>query len=467
MKQQCILINVDNNATHLSLEITKEQSIMKLHGDKNDVNISFNAKEFGIPPETTFTYLGDRLFVNDVYNLISASKGNQKVKITMLKANTNIKSVNLSNSTSLNKPLNLIKVREVSSDKGNSNNEDHSRFQPPSNQNQSKQADNKADYESLKSLAKLLNDKYNIKMNANEQVELLLESIKRGIQQLAERQIVPQQPIPQSTGQNPQKQLNEISRQAAENLKRAQEAERTLKDNKEIIENLNNDIEVCNKINAELVEQNNNLTKQIEQLSSSGLDLKGELIATICNLKSDIELGDYIFTSDSKSCGDAFLATQTDYLIQDIQKISVSTTAELRKEIKNVLRNTLKGNDNLFSKLAIILAYSRLPFMIEPSNQGQYLKPQRINSIFGKAYAILATYGFQLSIPSLFVETLGDGEYIDVTGSSISPLTEMCPLLSQHKERVDRGQRDNVITDIIYTGFSEDDNIIEKTKVIV
>lgn len=328
----------------------------------------------------------------------------------------------------------------------------------------------------VKNLQEILEElkKNNAYMGESNSIDadVLIRAIKLGIQQLANKK---EDTSSQSNHSDAEiarlsSQLNEknneisdlkdqldLLRKGIENRENAIKQEKDSQASKES--------ELKQKITL-MEKQSSKMSDRIKQLEASNIDIKGELVSLLDLLIEDLSQGGYIFNSNGELVDDTFLINKAKELQKKINAVDKPSTKELREEFKRILRNELDDKKGFFSKLACYVAYARLPFMIEPHDKGMFLRPMRVFSIYNKAASILMSYGFCQIIPQLFVETLQDGDYIDVTGQAYSSLADMCPQLDQHKEKVDREQKEGVIKDIAKVGYYEEGRLV-KTEVIV
>ena len=425
-------------------------------------SITDNAVKKLVKEQITLKAISDKYFVSDIYQFIAAAKQRQNKNIIAFSQRN--RAVMPKTDLRIDDIYNYIKPNVVGD-----NQYDGSSSQ--SNQINSNSQNTDSSKKALQEIAALLHEKYHIQMNNTEQIDLLLKAIKAGIEQLAEKNssTAPAQTAP-SNNANMQKQLTEASKLASDN-------KRMYEDAKKRLDELQNDAE---KANAKLTETTNALNEkirqieaekqklevEIKQLKSGGIDIKGEMIAAVDALSNDIEKGGYMFNFDGTQVDNSFLVQQAGFLRDTFNNCTAQSSNELREKYKDIIRKELKNKSGLFTKLAQYMVYSRLPFMIEPHENCKNFIPTRVMSIYNKVVAIIAPYGFSQVTPMLFVETVGDGEYVDITGQSVSELASMCPLLAQHKEMVDRDNKSKVITDVVKIGFSENGNVIEKAEVI-
>lgn len=417
-----------------------------------------------VKEQLTLTAISDKYFVSDIYQFIAAAKKMQSKNIIAYFQRG--RAVTPKADLRINEIYNYIKPDVVGD-----NQYQTSGSSSQSNQVNSNIQESDSTKKALQEIATLLHDKYHIQMNNTEQIDLLLKAIKAGIEQLAEKNssTVPAQTAP-SNNANMQKQLTEASKLASDN-------KRMYEDAKKRLDELQNDAE---KANAKLTETTNALNEKIrqieaekqklevenKQLKSGGIDIKGEIISAVDALANDLEKGGYMFNFDGTQVDNSFLVQQAGFLRDTFNNCTAQSSNELREKFKDIIRKELKNKSSLFTKLAQYMVYSRLPFMIEPHENCKNFIPTRVMSIYNKVVAIIAPYGFSQVTPMLFVETVGDGEYVDITGQSVSELASMCPLLAQHKEMVDRDNKSKVLTDVVKIGFSENGNVIEKAEVL-
>lgn len=476
--KNCILLKVENdNVKEVSIvKSDKKVSVKMVPGDADDpVSYDLTDPQIAglISENIRMKYIGNKWFVANIYELLENSLNRRNDRTVILKASRSGVGHTVDN------PDNIIQniTPRVVEDLGCSRvANDDSRYMPQTTGND--KSKNAASTEkssdeagkALQQIAQLLNDKYHIQMNVNENTSILLDSIKKGLEQLAEgKNDNAKTPAPQvapSAGDNQTKELNEAYKIAEDYKKQNETYKQQLEANEREKLDFLRKIDGLNQTIENDKAEKETLAKEIAQLKSNGIDPKGELVAAIDILISDLERGEYIFDSDGNVKDDTFLVTLAGNLKQSIQVCSADSIAQLRQSLKDILRRELQAQDGLFGKLAKYRAYSQLAFMIEPSDNRFYLVPQRIASIYNKVVAVIAPYGFSQIVPALFVETVEDGEYLDVTGQSVSELAQMCPLLQQHKEKVDRNQRAYVITDVVHFGFTEDGKTVEKTKIL-
>lgn len=483
--KNCILLKVEiDNVRDVYLVKSEKEVSVKMVTCDADEPVSYELTDPQIASivskDTKMKYIGNKWYVDNIYQLL---ENNLKKRPDRKDSNDRTVMQNVGRSglsPAFGDPQKIIedniKARVVEDLNGSKTANDDSRYMPQTTGND--KSKNAASTEkssdeagkALQQIAQLLNDKYHIQMNVNENTSILLDSIKKGLEQLTEgKSDNAKTPAPQvspSVGNNQTKELNEAYKIAADYKKQNEIYKQQLEANEREMQELQKKIDGLNQTIENDKAEKETLAKEITQLKSNGIDPKGELVAAIDNLISDLQRGEYIFDAEGNVKDNIHLVEQAGDLKQSILECTADNIALLRLSLKDILRKELQAQNGLFEELAKYRAYSQLAFMIEPSDNGYYLVPQRIASIYNKAIAVIAPYGFSQIVPALFVETIEDGDYLDPEGQPISQLAQMCPLLQQHKEKVDRNQRADVITDVVRIGFTEDGKTVEKTKIL-
>lgn len=410
-----------------------------------------------------FTGLGENWFVSDIHFLIKSLVKDdircvQKLTVEMSKTG--------GMSCSIQKlDVEKCSIRKLIGFETDSKNKDAKNKQKTLSSDKKRSAETEERSDSSKSklmeIAEILRN-YGIDMNDYNQasVEVLLQAIKKGMEQL-----VGNCKAPVSVENKQEEKTSNEDWQ-----KKLEEKDIEISMLEEKIQELDQMTTGKNRVEKEVEQKNaeiEQLKTKITQLENSTFDIKGELLKSVEALAEDLRQGEYLFDSECQSVADNFLVTQVDSLKKQFEEVKLEDVNQLREGFKRIIETSLKEEDNVLNKLACFYAYSRLPFMIEPNGKDYHFSSFRMSSIYNKVVAVLSPFGFHQIIPQLFVETVEDGDYEVVTGEKVSKLSNMCSLLGQHREKVDRGQQTQVIMDIAEVGYVKNGLIEKKTKVII
>ena len=161
----------------------------------------------------------------------------------------------------------------------------------------------------------------------------------------------------------------------------------------------------------------------------------------------------------------------------------VYTPAEAKAKIQNVLEEDLAkafANKDLsqfsvIDKIARYYAYSRLPFMTKNAQEADASKSlrsygvvfdrSRITAIYAQMNQLLADFGIQLIIPSLFAERLGEGHFNRSTNDG--DLAILCPHPEYWKQTIANADKKDIIIDIAAIGYAKDGKLVKETDVII
>ena len=460
----CLLIKTEGDGKKtLSLNVTPNGAYIKVGDNKVSCMPSLSMDFMKLmPSDGDFTTISKNYHVSNVYTLIQLWTKEQFERVYVLEEkNGEIfregKSSLVDNAVAKMFPQSTEYANTASKDNKREQrfNENPERFAPRQTPNQQS-----ANNDELVKIAIMINEKTReniINMNhiLNSSTDVLIEALKKGLEQLLNRQSQSQ---------------------------RVTSQEETAKNTRleEKIYALEQQIKTLSEENGKTEETIQNKDKELVQLiqdlhiaRTDNIDIKGDAIKAADSLLSALEIGGYqIDCATAQSKDDPYLISQVRNIRQQLQDIPNGNAATTRNALKDIIRKHLSESDDVLNKLGCLMAYGRIPFMIEPRANGIYINPGRITSIYNKLEMLLVPLGFQQILPQLFVETMSDGidYYEDVTGRQDAPvslLDMLCPSLGQHKENVDREQRMQVIKDIAQLGFLEDGIIIEKTKVLL
>lgn len=415
-----------------------------------------------MPSDGGFTTISRNYHVSNVYTLIQLWTKDQLERVYVLEEkNGEIfregKSSLVDNAVAKMFPQSTEYANTASKDnkREQRSNENPERFAPRQTPNQ-----HGANHEKLVKIALMINEKseeniINMNQILNSSTDVLIEALKKGVEQLLNRQSQSQRVTSQEETVNNARlheKINALEKQIKILTEDKENAEETIQNKDKELEQLKQDLRLA---------------------KTDIIDIKGDAIKAADSLLSALEMGGYqIDCATAQSKDDPYLISQVRNIRQQLQDIPNGNAATTRNALKDIIRKHLSESDDVLNKLGCIMAYGRIPFMIEPRANGIYINPGRISNIYNKLEMLLVPLGFQQILPQLFVETMSDGiaYYEDVTGRQDAPvslLDMLCPSLGQHKENVDRGQRMQVIKDIAQIGFLEDGIIIEKTKVLL
>lgn len=448
--------------------------------------VDMDGNGIGDSKPNAFTAIGGNWFTNNVYALVKLLADNPDA-ITNVIVDTQTsscrKAVAFNNKNAIEK---LMEPKDVS---GKSKPQEPvrpngNRPTPQTRDSQQQpqpKEDNNTSNEALREIATILQNQFGIKMDESQHTDssMLLNAIKTGLKQLLESK----QKTAQGNDAEKDRLRDALNQELKDKDQELEKNDKELKAKDDEIKSLTQqaleqmeEAEKCKK-NAEnlqaSVKQLENEKKQLEnenaRLKASTFDVKGELLKAVDALIADLEKGDYICYANGDPLDNTFFEKQAKELKEAVEKVQTNDVNQMRADFKEILKAELRNQDRVLNVMARYYAYSRLPFMIEPKDEGMYLVPLRTTSIYNKVIALLAPYGLHQNLPQLFVETVEDGEYTNVTSSTsyVSNLSTMCPSYDRHKRLVDREQKESVIKDIVKVGFSEDGRAIEPTQVIV
>lgn len=159
------------------------------------------------------------------------------------------------------------------------------------------------------------------------------------------------------------------------------------------------------------------------------------------------------------------------------------TPAEAKAKVQTALENDLvKAFENkdlsqfsVIDKIARYYAYSRLPFMTENAQEangakslrkyGVVFNRSRMTAIYAQMCQLLADFGIQLIVPTLFAERLGEGQYSQSTNDG--DLSILCPHPEYWKQTIANADKKDIIIDVAATGYFKDGNLVKETEVII
>ena len=159
------------------------------------------------------------------------------------------------------------------------------------------------------------------------------------------------------------------------------------------------------------------------------------------------------------------------------------TPAEAKAKVQTVLEEDLaKAFENkdlsqfsVIDKIARYYAYSRLPFMTKNAQEadaskslrsyGVVFNRSRMTAIFAQMNQLLADFGIQLIIPSLFAERLDEGYFSRSTNDG--DLAILCPHPEYWKLTIANADKKDIIIDIAAIGYNKDGQLVKETDVII
>lgn len=460
----CLLIKTEGDGKKaLSLNVTPNGAYIKVGDNKVSCMPSLSMDFMKLmPSDGGFTTISKNYHVSNVYTLIQLWTKEQFERVYVLEEkNGEIfregKSSLVDNAVAKMFPQSTEHANTASKDNKREQriNENPERFAPRQTPNQQS-----ANNDELVKIAIMINEKtreniINMNQILNSSTDVLIEALKKGVEQLLNRHSQSQKVTSQEeTAKNTrlEEKINALEQQIKTLTEDKGKTEETILNKDKELEQLKQDLRIA---------------------KTDIIDIKGDAIKAADSLLSELEIGGYqIDCATAQSKDDPYLISQVRNIRRQLQDIPNGNAATTRNALKDIIRKHLSESDDVLNKLGCLMAYGRIPFMIEPRANGIYINPGRITSIYNKLEMLLVPLGFQQILPQLFVETMSDGidYYEDVTGRQDAPvslLDMLCPSLGQHKENVDREQRMQVIKDIAQLGFLEDGIIIEKTKVLL
>lgn len=487
-KYECLYVKVvGEDANDLRLTSTNNDGEIEFKlGEtsiKNDPDFEYKPLLKLLPNDGSMTKLAANHFISDPFVLIRLWKKKLDNRILSLQIDPRTKSIIEKNV----QVIDIVKLMDATVEISKSKQESYQPASSKNNQGTSTGASTSIDanISGIKTTIQYLTNffkqqypQFKVQMESNDSATTLLQALAKGVKVLLE-DVKKSKDQPYNVSS-----IGDINTDNSQKQQRYEELVRKHEEDTQTINRLTEDLhkqgadykkleqEHESLLENQLKTEDNiaRLNRELEVAKKLSIDVKGETLQAMEALINDLEKGQYLFDCKKAiTVDDSYLITLAQQIEQKISSIQFDSLTNLRKTLKDLLREELKDPSGLFNKIGRYVAYAHLSFMIEGREEGMKLVPSRVTSIYNKAINILIPLGFQLIIPQLFVETLSDGDYEDVTGQegAVSELASMCPLLNEHKERIDRKQRMQVIVDISQIGFIEDGIVVEKTKVLI
>lgn len=220
------------------------------------------------------------------------------------------------------------------------------------------------------------------------------------------------------------------------------------------------------KENTELKEQRKKTIEKIKECFDSDCD----------NLHEYVKQGGVLRACDSSDSSDRLREENEDMLFSEMEQfmekqpqlsIEGDCPEVVYREIQDFLRSQLEEN-GILNLCAQYYAYSRLAFMTDRRQgiYGVYIHQEKMTTIFNSMSKLLADFGIQILLPTLFAEKLTANSFENVIGHA-GNLDNLCPQSVNYKEYIPVTDKRGIMIDLICPGYSMDGQVVKKAQVTI
>lgn len=218
--------------------------------------------------------------------------------------------------------------------------------------------------------------------------------------------------------------------------------------------------------NAELKEQREKTIEKIKECFDGDCD----------NLHEYVKQGGVLRACDSSDSSDRLREENEDMLISEMEQfmnkqsqlsIEGDCPEAVYKEIQDFLQSQLEGN-SILNLIAQYYAYSRLAFMTDRRQgiYGVFIQQEKMTTVFNSMNKLLADFGIQIILPTLFAEKLTANIFENVIGHA-GNLDNLCPQSVNYKEYIPVTDKRGIMIDLIRPGYSVDAQVVKKAQVTI
>ena len=222
-------------------------------------------------------------------------------------------------------------------------------------------------------------------------------------------------------------------------------------------------------------QQSQQLQQRIDELSNDSSAVKAvvDRMRRLAEaLLSSIEAGGFLLDCNGNNSEvyafEQNLARKVKTFYRSLDTIAAHSAEEAKAAIRQQLTSLLDDDDSWLQIIARFHAYSRLTFLADATrDSGSYFVRQKMDTIYRQTTALLAAADIQLQLPLLYVETLNEGRYTDVTGQAYGNLESLDPNCRNHLDRIDLTDRRGIIADIARAGYYVDGNLRQQAQILL
>ena len=222
-------------------------------------------------------------------------------------------------------------------------------------------------------------------------------------------------------------------------------------------------------------QQSQQLQQRIDELSNDSSAVKAvvDRMRRLAEaLLSSIEAGGFLLDCNGNNSEvyafEQNLARKVKTFYRSLDTIAAHSAEEAKAAIRQQLTSLLDDDDSWLQIIARFHAYSRLTFLADATrDSGSYFVRQKMDTIYRQTTALLAAADIQLQLPLLYVETLNEGRYTDVTGQAYGNLESLDPNCRNHLDRIDLADRRGIIADIARAGYYVDGNLRQQAQILL
>ena len=218
--------------------------------------------------------------------------------------------------------------------------------------------------------------------------------------------------------------------------------------------------------NTELKEQRKKTIEKIKECFDSDCD----------NLHEYVKQGGVLRACDSSDSSDRLREENEDMLFSEMEQfmekrsqlsIEGDCPEFVYREIQDFLRSQLEEN-GILNLCAQYYAYSRLAFMTDRRQgiYGVYIHQEKMTTVFNSMSKLLADFGIQILLPTLFAEKLTANSFENVIGHA-GNLDNLCPQSVNYKEYIPLTDKRGIMIDLICPGYSMDGQVVKKAQVTI
>lgn len=143
--------------------------------------------------------------------------------------------------------------------------------------------------------------------------------------------------------------------------------------------------------------------------------------------------------------------------------------AEIKHHIQDLLTKFLQDEYSPIDKVCRYYAYSQMAYMTDTSREeGIRFNRRNIGDLFASINNLYIYFGIRFDIPTLFVMSVDEGHFNDLTGQNIyGDLDNLLPNSRNRFDKIDSESKpQKAIVDIVKVGYSLDGELKEKTSVL-